>query len=113
MLDQKENENERRIAYQQLRQVIDYAEGTDCRRTIQLGYFGESFPGNCDCCDNCRYPQPTEDWTVEAMKFLSCVARSQERFGMVHIIDILRGSRNKKVLQYGHDLLSTYGHRQG
>ncbi|MBC6421416.1 MAG: DNA helicase RecQ [Hormoscilla sp. SP5CHS1] len=109
MLDQKENEKERRIAYQQLRQVIDYAEGTDCRRTIQLGYFGESFPGNCDCCDNCRHPQPTEDWTVEAMKLLSCVARSQERFGMVHIIDILRGSRNKKVLQNGHDQLSTYG----
>jgi len=109
MLDQKENENERRIAYQQLRQVIDYAEGTDCRRTIQLSYFGESFPGNCDCCDNCRYPQPVEDWTVEAMKFLSCVARSKERFGMVHIIDILRGSQNKKVRQNGHDRLSTYG----
>jgi ATP-dependent DNA helicase RecQ len=109
IIDQKPDENERRISRQQLRRVIDYAEGTDCRRTIQLSYFGESFPGNCANCDNCKNAKPIEDWTLEAMKFLSCVARCQERFGATHIIEVLRGSKNKKVLQKGHDRLSTYG----
>ncbi|NRB06472.1 MAG: DNA helicase RecQ [Richelia sp.] len=108
-LNQKTDEQEQLIAKQQLRQMVDYAEGTVCRRTIQLGYFGERFPGNCGNCDNCRHPRPLEDWTIEAMKFLSCVARCKERFGMSHIIDVLRGSKNRKVMQYKHNELSTYG----
>ena len=108
-IDQKINPDEQRIARQQLRQVLDYAQGNDCRRIIIMGYFGERFPGNCNGCDNCKYPQPVEDWTIEAMKFLSCVARCKERFGITHIVDILRGSRNQKVLQYNHDKLSTHG----
>ncbi|WP_414516832.1 DNA helicase RecQ [Nostoc sp. PCC 9305] len=108
-IDQKTDPQEQLIAKQQLRQMIDYAEGTDCRRTIQLGYFGERFPGNCGNCDNCRHPKPMQDWTIEAMKFLSCVARCKERFGMVHIIDVLRGAKKDKILQYEHDKLSTYG----
>jgi ATP-dependent DNA helicase RecQ len=108
-IEQKTDPQEQLIAKQQLRQVIDYAEGTDCRRTIQLGYFGERFPGNCGNCDNCRYPKPLQDWTIEAMKFLSCVARCQERFGMLHIIDVLRGSKSKKISQNQHEKLSTYG----
>ncbi|MEH2206990.1 MAG: DNA helicase RecQ [Nostoc sp.] len=108
-IDQKTDPQEQLIAKQQLRQTIDYAEGTDCRRTIQLGYFGERFPGNCGNCDNCRYPKPVQDWTIEAMKFLSCVARCKERFGMLHIIDVLRGAKKDKIIQYEHDKLSTYG----
>ncbi len=102
-------EDEQRIATQQLRRVINYAEATDCRRIVQLGYFGEVFPGNCDNCDNCCKPKPVEDWTIEAQKFLSCIARCQERFGMNHIIEVLRGAKSKKVLQRNHDQLSTYG----
>lgn len=101
-------EDEQRIAFQQLRRVIDYAQATECRRIIQLGYFGESFLGNCGNCDNCLNPKPIEDWTIEAQKFLSCVARVRERFGMNYIIDVLRGSRSQRVLQNGHDRLSTY-----
>jgi len=109
LIEQKPDPEEQRVARQQLRQVIEYAEGSDCRRTIQLSYFGERFPGNCDNCDNCRVPKPVEDWTIEAQKFLSCVARCRERFGMTHIIDVLRGSRKQKIEQNGHHLLSTYG----
>ncbi len=109
LIDQKPDPKEQRIAYQQLNQIVDYAEGTDCRRRILLGYFGERFPGNCEKCDNCCYPKPVEDWTIEAQKFLSCVARCRERFGMNHIIQVLRGSKSKKIEQYGHHLLSTYG----
>jgi ATP-dependent DNA helicase RecQ len=108
-IDQKTDPQEQLIAKQQLRQMIDYAEGTDCRRTIQLGYFGERFPGNCGNCDNCRYPKPVEDWTIEAMKFLSCVARCKERFGMLYIIDVLRGAKSQKITLNQHDKLSTYG----
>jgi ATP-dependent DNA helicase RecQ len=107
-------EEEQRIATQQLRRVINYAEATECRRIIQLGYFGESFPGNCDNCDNCKYPRPVSDWTIESQKLLSCVYRFGERhkgrtFGLAHTIDVLRGSKNDKVLKNGHDTLSTYG----
>jgi ATP-dependent DNA helicase RecQ len=105
-------EDEQRIASQQLRRVINFAEATDCRRTIQLSYFGEDFPGNCENCDNCKFPKPVEDWTVEAQKFLSCVARFAQRgrtFGMVHTIDVLRGSKNKRVTDNKHETLSTYG----
>ncbi|MEG4197517.1 DNA helicase RecQ [Microcoleus sp. Pol12A5] len=109
IIEQKPDPQEQRIARQQLRRVINYAESTDCRRTIQLSYFGDSFPGNCGQCDNCCNQKPVEDWTIEAMKFLSCVARCQEKFGMNHIIDVLRGSKNQKILQYQHQQLSTYG----
>ena len=109
IIDQKPDPQEQRIAKQQLRRVINYADSSDCRRTIQLSYFGDSFPGNCGNCDNCCNQKPVEDWTLEAMKFLSCVARCQEKFGMNHIIDVLRGSKSQKVLQYQHHQLSTYG----
>jgi ATP-dependent DNA helicase RecQ len=105
---------EQRIATQQLRRVINYAEGTECRRIVQLGYFGESFPGNCDNCDNCKYPRPLSDWTIEAQKLLSCIFRFNERrkgqsYGLAYTIDVLRGSKADKVLRNGHDTLSTYG----
>jgi ATP-dependent DNA helicase RecQ len=109
LIDQKPDEQEQNIARQQLRQVIDYAESTVCRRQIQLGYFGETLTETCDRCDNCCHPKPKEDWTIEAQKFLSCVARCRERFGMTHIIDVLRGSQKKRILDLKHDQLSTYG----
>lgn len=109
LIEQKLDEQEKRIAQQQLRRIINYADATDCRHRILLGYFGEDFPGNCGQCDNCKYPKPIEDWSIEAMKFLSCVARTKERFGMSHIIDVLRGSKSQKVLDKKHDQLSTYG----
>ena len=109
IIEQKPDVQEQRIARQQLRRVINYAESSDCRRTVQLSYFGDSFPGNCGNCDNCCNKKPVEDWTLEAMKFLSCIARCQEKFGMNHIIDVLRGSKSQKILQYQHNQLSTYG----
>ncbi len=109
LIDQKPDLDEQRIARQQLRQMVDYAEATECRRTVQLSYFGEYFPGTCEQCDNCRSQKPVEDWTIEAMKFLSCVARCKERFGMNYIIDVLRGSKSQKILDRRHDQLSTYG----
>lgn len=113
LIEQKPDANEQKIARQQLRQVMDYAEGNDCRRQIILRYFGERYSGNCGKCDNCLNPKPMEDWTEEAQKFLSCVARCQEKFGTNHIVDVLIGSRKQKIQQYGHHLLSTYGIGKG
>jgi ATP-dependent DNA helicase RecQ len=109
LISQKADDAEQRIARQQLRQIINYAESAVCRRKIQLSYFGEVFAPPCDQCDNCLNPPPLEDWTIEAQKFLSCVARCRERFGMNHIIDVLRGSRKERIQELGHDQLSTYG----
>ena len=113
LIQQKPDRHEQKIALQQLRQLINYAEGNDCRRTIILRYFGERYRGNCGKCDNCLNPKPIEDWTVEAQKFLSCVARCEEKFGINHIVDVLIGSRKQKIYQYGHHLLSTYGIGKG
>jgi ATP-dependent DNA helicase RecQ len=105
-------ENEQRIARQQLRQVLQFADSTECRRAVQLRYFGETFSGPCDACDNCSEPKTVEDWSAEARQFLSCIARlaqRRQRFGAAYIIDILRGARTERVLSGGHDALSVYG----
>lgn len=109
LIKQKNDPQEQLLARRRLYMMVEYAESAECRRKIQLSYFGERFTGSCNNCDNCLNPQPLEDWTIEAQKFLSCVARCQERFGINHIIDVLRGSRKQKIEQYGHHLLSTYG----
>jgi ATP-dependent DNA helicase RecQ len=105
-------ENEQRIARQQLRQVLQFADSTECRRAVQLRYFGETFSGPCGACDNCCEPRTVEDWSTEARQFLSCIARlaqRRQRFGAAYIIDILRGARTERVLSAGHDALSVYG----
>jgi ATP-dependent DNA helicase RecQ len=105
-------EDEQRIARQQLRQVLSYAESTECRRAIQLRYFDETFQGPCGACDNCCEPRTQRDCTMESKQLLSCIARlaqRNERFGAAHIIDILRGSRSERIVSRGHDTLSVYG----
>jgi ATP-dependent DNA helicase RecQ len=105
-------EAEQRIARQQLRQVLNYAESTECRRAIQLRYLGETASSPCSACDNCCEPRKMQDWSTEAQQFMSCIARLAQRgqrFGAAHVIDILRGARNDRVLSRGHDTLSVYG----
>jgi len=105
-------DDEQRLARQQLRQVLNYAESTECRRGIQLRYFGEVLPDACGNCDNCREPRQVQDRTVEAQQFLSCIARlaqRRERFGAAYLIDILRGSQSQRLIDNGHAQLSVYG----
>jgi ATP-dependent DNA helicase RecQ len=109
-IDQKE-EPERTSSYQHLDAMTRYAEGSACRRKPLLSYFGETFePENCGVCDNCTVEESElTDITVPAQKFISCVKRSGERFGAVHIVDILLGSKNEKIERYSHQTLSTFG----
>jgi ATP-dependent DNA helicase RecQ len=105
-------EGEQRIGRQQLRQVLQFADTTECRRAVQLRYFGETFSGPCGACDNCCEPRSVEDWSEEARQFLSCIARLAQRgqrYGAAYVIDILRGARTERVLSSGHDSLSVYG----
>jgi ATP-dependent DNA helicase RecQ len=110
-IDKKEG-NEKRVAIQHLDAIVRYAEDeTTCRRKPLLHYFGESFPADsCSNCDNCTStPIALTDITIFAQKFLSGVKRVDEKFGAAHIVDILLGSKNEKVLRWGHDKVSTYG----
>jgi ATP-dependent DNA helicase RecQ len=105
-------EDEQRLARQQLRQVLNYAESTECRRGIQLRYFGEVLSDPCGNCDNCRNPRQQQNRTIEAQQFLSCIARlaqRRERFGAAYLIDILRGSQAQRLIDNGHAQLSVYG----
>jgi ATP-dependent DNA helicase RecQ len=105
-------EDEQRIARQQLRQVLNYAESAECRRAVQLRYFDEVFAAPCGACDNCCEPRTTHDCSMQARQFLSCIARlaqRRERFGAAYIIEILRGARTERLMSRGHDTLSVYG----
>ncbi len=108
-INQKEGV-EKRVAYDHLEAMLDLAETDDCRRIPLLSYFGETYGReSCGMCDNClRSDDDLVDLTVPAQKFLSCVKRTGERFGAHHIVDVLRGSRARRVLKLGHDRLSTY-----
>ncbi|MFT4257467.1 MAG: DNA helicase RecQ [Pseudoxanthomonas sp.] len=111
MIEQGEaGEERKRLERAKLDQLLSYCESIDCRRRVLLAGFGETYPaGHCGNCDNCLQPAETWDATVAAQKALSCVYRSGQRFGAAHLIDILRGSDNEKIRQFGHQRLSTYG----
>ncbi|MFY9884095.1 MAG: DNA helicase RecQ [Candidatus Cybelea sp.] len=111
---QIENLQEREKAERLLRQMLDFAATTHCRRGHLLQYFGERpFAAQCDNCDNCLQPPERVDGTQVARKLLSCIYRVREHSGFSsgahHIVDVLQGKRTEKVLAWGHDRLSTFG----
>jgi ATP-dependent DNA helicase RecQ len=109
-VDQKEGV-ERQVAMQHLDSMVRYAEDeVNCRRKPLLSYFGEDYTAqSCGSCDNCTSEIALTDITIPAQKFLSCVKRTGERFGAVHVVQVLLGSKDQRVLHLGHDRLSTYG----
>ena len=110
MIENSEAGEERRwLERRKLDTLLGYCESTRCRRQVLLDAFGETYPQPCGNCDNCLEPPRTWDATVAAQKALSCVYRSGQRFGVTHLVDILRGAGNERISQLGHDKLSTYG----
>jgi len=107
---QIENEAERKNAYQKLEHMVRYCELTTCRRSHLLAYFGEDYPSEqCDGCDICLSPQEEYDATIISQKIMSAIIRTGGQFGISHIIDVLSGDRNKKIIERNHDKLSVYG----
>jgi ATP-dependent DNA helicase RecQ len=111
---EEKSESEARIAREQLRQMVHYAEARECRRATLLRYFAEERPDEpCNACDNCLSPPETFDGTVAAQKFLSCVLRVQQKsgfaFGLNHIVGVLTGADTEPIRQRRHDQISTYG----
>jgi ATP-dependent DNA helicase RecQ len=111
---EEKSESEARIAREQLRQMVHYAETRECRRATLLKYFGEQFSQpSCDGCDNCLQPRETFDGTIPAQKFLSCVHRIHRKsgfgFGVNHVVEVLTGADTHAIRQRGHNELSTYG----
>lgn len=102
-------EAQKRIEHHKLNHMLAFAEATHCRRQILLRYFNENYEQACGYCDICDHPPEIADATVDAQKLLSCIYRLKQRYGLIHVIDVLRGSKSEKVQQFGHHRLTTYG----
>ena len=111
-LDSDVQEHVREGELQRLRQMTGYCKTTDCLRGYILSYFGQSHPESCGCCGNCKTERRLQDVTVPAQMVLSCVYRIYEKLGYfvgkTMVLRVLRGSRDKRVLDLGLDQISTY-----
>ena len=109
-----EPEEQERLIASQMEHLLSmrrYAQATRCRHAALSEYFGQSYPAAaCGACDVCLGETDSlPEATVMAQKILSCVARVQERFGVRHVCEVLRGAKTDAVLRHGHDRLSTFG----
>ena len=102
-------ERQRRVERQKLSAMLGYCEAIRCRRQVLLGYFGEVLERPCGNCDICLDPPQSFDGTEAAQKALSAVYRTGQRFGVGHLVDVLTGNANDRIVQYGHDRLGVWG----
>jgi len=103
------DERQRRIERHKLHALLGFCETATCRRQVLLGYFGEREHPPCGNCDNCLRPARVWDGLVAAQKALSAVFRTGQRFGVAHLVDVLRGHLTERVQRFGHDKLKTFG----
>jgi len=109
MLEQSEGSEEfRRISFAKLDALLGLCETAGCRRVRLLAYFGEE-SSPCGNCDTCLEPPQTWDATEAARKALSCIYRTEQRFGAVHLIDVLLGRQTDRVTQWNHHQLAVFG----
>ena len=102
-------EERKRVERAKLEALLAYAESIGCRRQRLLAYFGETLAAPCGNCDNCANAPSAVDGSVLAQKALSCVFRSGQRYGVGHLVNILRGEADERVRSLGHASLSTFG----
>src|SRR5690606_814912 len=103
------SDEHKRAEQQRLNAMLGLCELTTCRRRALLQYFGDELHAPCGNCDTCLTPPATWDATEAARKALSTVYRTGQRFGVNHLIDVLRGSDNERIRQFDHDQLSVHG----
>ena len=104
-----DNSERKRIQYKKLQQMVDLVYSNGCYRKSILNYFGDELEDKCNNCSNCLDDGEIVDKTLDAQKVISCIARMKRSFGATMIIDVLRGSKNKKVIDQKFDDLTTYG----
>ncbi len=109
LITQLSNESQQRLEHHKLNHMLAFAQASVCRRQILLRYFDEPCEVACQYCDVCDHPPTEVDATEDAQKYLSCVYRLRQSYGMTHVIDVLRGSESAKIKQFAHDKLSTFG----
>jgi ATP-dependent DNA helicase RecQ len=109
MASSEGNEEFKRHEQQRLNAMLGLCEITSCRRQVLLRYFGDNMAEPCGNCDNCLTPPESWDATEAVQKALSCVYRTGQRYGAIHVIEVLRGSQSEKVTSAGHNTLSTWG----
>lgn len=95
--------------YAKLQTMVNLIYTQECYRKYILNYFGEEYEGNCNKCSNCDTEQSKEDKTIDAQKVISCVYRVKRGYGVGMLVDVLRGSKNKKLLDLKLNEVSTYG----
>lgn len=101
-------DQQKRIEHQKLNALLGLCETVRCRRQVVLAYFGDDCPP-CGNCDNCQAPPETFDGSIAAQKALSCVYRTGQRYGVAYLIDVLLGKPTDRIMQSGHDRVSTFG----
>ena len=101
-------EAQRKLEHRRFSAMIDLAEAVTCRRQALLTYFGET-SGPCGACDLCQGGAELVDATIDAQKVLSAVARTGQRYGAGHLVDILRGEASDNIRRLGHDQIKTFG----
>ncbi len=99
---------QKRIEHQKLNALLGLCEAATCRRKVLLEYFGDTGEP-CQNCDTCRNPPITFDGTTAAQKALSCSYRTEQRFGVGYLIDVLLGKADERIQRFGHDKISTFG----
>ena len=102
-------EERKRVELVKLNHLLGLCETAGCREQAVLSYFGEAGSEPCGRCDNCVEPPRSWDGTIAAQKALSAAARTGERFGAAHLVDVLVGEATEKVQRFGHDRLPTFG----
>lgn len=102
-------ESQKRVEHHKLEAMLAFCEATGCRRHHLLRYFDEQAPERCGNCDGCLEPVQTWDATTAVQKALSCIYRTEQRFGVNYLIDVLMGNLTDRVKQFGHDRVSTFG----
>jgi ATP-dependent DNA helicase RecQ len=101
-------DEQKRIQHQKLSALLGLCETAKCRRQVLLNYFDDSCTP-CGNCDTCERPPETFDASIAAQKAISCVYRTDQRFGVSYLIDVLLGNENERIAQFGHDQISTFG----
>ncbi len=109
MQDSKADEMHKRVEHHKLESMLGLCELITCRRHALLAYFEETSKEKCGACDNCLNPPEKWDGTEAAQKALSSIYRTEQRFGVNYIVDILLGKTDERIQRNGHDQISTFG----